>query len=33
MMLEFELASNGVNDDWELNGLKFFGILEDGSGI
>ena len=33
MMLEFELTSNGVNDDWELNGLKFFGILEDGSGI
>lgn len=33
VMLEFEFISNGINDDWELNAMKFFGRLEDGSSL
>ena len=33
VMLQFEFSSDGVEDDWELNGLKFFGRLEDGAAI
>ena len=33
VMLSFEFTSGGVDDDWELNGLKFFGRLEDGSSL
>ena len=33
VMLEFEFTSGGVDDDWELNAMKFFGRLEDGAAI
>ena len=33
VMLEFEFVSQGTDDDWELNAMKFFGRLEDGPAI